>query len=121
MEYLEEQRSIYKVSLLTESSIEGLISLEANKSDQFVEVHIIENAPKNKGESRKYVGVARTMMAFACKMSIDLGFEGYVAFLAKTKLVEHYKDTLGAELLFGRDRMAIFPDAAKKLLTLGYQ
>ena len=61
------------------------------------------------------------MVAFACNLSFELGFEGYVAFTAKTKLVQHYHETLGAELLCGHDRMAIFPEAAKKLVNLHYQ
>jgi len=48
-------------------------------------------------------------------MSFDLGFEGYVAFTAKTKLVQHYSKTLGAQVLFGTNRMGIFTREAEKL------
>jgi|GEM_PF-3039372 len=42
-----------------------------------------------------------------------LRFDGNVAFTAKTSLVKHSIETLGARLIYGRERMGIFTDAAK--------
>ena len=55
------------------------------------------------------------MTAFGCKMSKDYGFDGVIAFDAKTALIPHYEKTLGAVHL-GGNRMAIFEEPAKDLL-----
>ena len=57
----------------------------------------------------------------ACKSSFDLNFEGFVAFTAKTKLIDHYSKTLGGGLISGVNRMAIFTESAKKLVNPYYK
>ena len=44
-----------------------------------------------------------------------MGFDGFVVFIAKTKLIEHYKKTLGAKLISSQ-RMIIENEDAKKLI-----
>ncbi len=83
----------------------------------YIEMHLVENAPHNIGEQKKFSGVAGNLVAFACKQSFETGFEGFVAFTAKTKLVQHYIDTLGAQVIYGRERMAIFTKAAENLVN----
>ena len=51
---------------------------------------------ENIGHLGKYKGVGAHLFAIACKLSWDVGNEGYVQFTAKTNLVEHYRETLGA-------------------------
>jgi hypothetical protein len=43
------------------------------------------------------------------------GIEGVVSFFAKTTLIEHYKDSFGAKVLFG-NQMLIDEIAAEKLI-----
>jgi hypothetical protein len=119
-EYVNDQRQFYKLVVPGDSSIQGLLSPEPIKAQQYIEMHLIELAPQNKGENRKYLGVARHLVAFACKMAFDMGFEGFVAFTTKTKLIEHYEKAFGAERMFGQ-RMCIATEAAKKLVNLHYQ
>ena len=64
--------------------------------------------------------MAGNLVAFTCKLSFDLGFNGFVAFTAKTQLIEHYRNTLGAELIF-KNRMSISGGAAKKLVNSYYK
>ncbi len=40
-------------------------------------------------------------VAFACKKAFERGYEGYVSFFAKSKLIKHYELTLGAQLFSG--------------------
>jgi hypothetical protein len=69
-----------------------------------------------------YAGVAGNMVAFACKLSFEKGFEGFVAFKAKSALIEHYSLTLNAVLINSKqNRMAIFPMAAKNLVNSYYK
>ncbi len=43
-----------------------------------------------------YFGVPGNLIAFACQIAFEKGYQGNVAFVAKTKLIEHYEKTLGA-------------------------
>lgn len=74
---------------------------------------LLESAPFNMGKNKLYEGVAGNLVAFACKLSFQRGAEGFVSFEAKTKLIDHYTNTLGAQQ-YGRHLMVIDTIAAKK-------
>jgi hypothetical protein len=59
-------------------------------------------------------------VAYACKISFQRGFEGYVSFTAKTKLIDHYEKTLGA-YHFKNNRMIIDTQAARILVENYYK
>ena len=109
---------MYKLVVKDDTTIQGLISLEPYEN--YIEMHLIETAPHNYGKSKKYLGVPGNLVAFACKMSFELGFDGYVGFAPKTQLIQHYINTLGAELIF-RNRMRISTNSAKKLVDSYYK
>lgn len=111
-------RQLYKLTIKGDKTIQGLLSLQL--IENYVEMHLIEVAPHNYGKTKKYLGAAGNLVAFACKMSFDLGFEGFVAFTAKTQLIQHYSESLGATLIF-RNRMCISGEAAKKLVNSYYK
>ncbi len=78
-------------------------------------MHLLENAPFNKGKSKVYSGVAGNLVAFACKLSFQRGHEGNISFLSKSQLIAHYEKTLGAVHFRGRI-MIIESQAAIKLI-----
>ncbi len=113
-EYKLKDRSIYKLTIKDNPTIiQGLISL-SNYNDHYF-VHIIESAPFNLGKKKLYEGVAGNLFAFACKTSWDKGYQGFISFTSKTKLIEHYEQTLGA-VHIGGHKMVIFPKEALKLI-----
>ena len=57
-------------------------------------MHLIESAKFNKGKGKMYLGVPGNLVAFACKVSVDKGYEGFVAFDAKSALIKHYEQSL---------------------------
>ena len=59
-------------------------------------MHLIESAPFNIGKDKVYVEVPGNLVAFACRLSFQRGFEGYLSFLSKTNLINHYEKSLGA-------------------------
>jgi hypothetical protein len=121
-EYKENpSHSIYKLVIRGDTVIQGIISLEPIPDQLYIEMHLIENAPHNYGAKKKFLGVAGNMVAFACKLSFDLGYDGFVAFDAKTRLVDHYTETLGAQLIFSNDRMGIFTPSARNLVNSYYK
>ena len=97
-----------------QSIFQGLISI--TDKDDHVFMNLIENAKFNKGKNKLYTGVAGNLVAFACKLSFENGYDGIVSFVAKTQLIEHYSQTLGAKL-FGRNRMYIDTKEAQFLAT----
>ena len=79
-------------------------------------MQLIESAPFNLGKNKLYEGVPGNLVAFACKISFQYGFEGFVSFTAKTKLIEHYERTLGA-YHFGNHLMIIQYSVAQQLIN----
>jgi hypothetical protein len=74
--------------------IQGLLSLTIEADH--VLMNLLESAPFNIGKNKLYEGVAGNLVAYACKISFQKGFDGFVAFDTKTKLIHHYEKTLGA-------------------------
>ena len=89
-ELADNAKEIYKLTIINNSDIvQGLISLTI-EADHIL-MNLLESAPFNIGENKLYEGVAGNLVAYACKVSFQHGFDGYVAFTAKTNLIEHYK------------------------------
>jgi hypothetical protein len=113
-EFKQPEREVYKLTIAGNTSIiQGLMSIEI-KSDH-IYLHLVENAPFNKGNSKVYAGVPGNLVAFACRLSFQRGHEGNVSFLSKSQLIEHYEQTLGA-FHFGGRIMIIETRAALKLI-----
>jgi hypothetical protein len=115
--WLKESRyfKIYKLITVADPAvIQGLMSME--KRGGYVYMSLLENAPSNIGKEQIYAGVAGNLVAYACKYSFDCKFEGFVNFVSKSQLVEHYQKTLGAKIIFARN-MIIEKDAATKLVN----
>ena len=108
-------RETYKLVIKDNPKIiQGLVSL----SDQgdHIYMHLIESSKFNKGRNKIYSGVPGNLVAFACKLSFDKGYEGYLAFDAKSVLVKHYQDTLYATHFKGT-KMMIETPAASRLIN----
>jgi hypothetical protein len=93
--------------------VQGLISIE-DKGDH-IYMHLLESARFNQGKGKLFLGVPPNLVAHACRISFMRGYGGVVAFVAKTKLRQHYIDTLGAEVMRG-DRLFIGPQRATELV-----
>jgi len=105
-------RETYKLVIKDNPKIiQGLLSI----SDQgdHIYMHLIESAKFNKGKNKIYTGVPGNLVAFACKVSFDKGYDGYLAFDAKTVLIKHYQETLFATLFKGTKMMIETPAAIR--------
>ncbi|MBA3673544.1 MAG: hypothetical protein H0W75_01065 [Chitinophagaceae bacterium] len=113
-ELKQPEREVYKLTIANNPTIlQGLISLEA-KADH-VYMHLVESASFNKGKTKIYAGVPGNLVAYACRLSFQRGYEGNVSFLSKSQLISHYEKTLGAFHIGGRI-MIIETNAALKLI-----
>ncbi len=114
-EYEQPDRDVYKLTIAGNPDIiQGLVSI--TEREDHVYMHLIESAPFNLGRNKVYLGVPGNLVAFVCKISFHRGFDGYVSFTSKTRLIEHYKKTLGAENVSGQ-LMVISTEAALKLIN----
>ena len=108
-------RETYKLVIRNNPKIiQGLISV--SDLGDHIYMHLIESAKFNKGRSKIYTGVPGNLVAFACKLSFDKGYDGYLAFDAKTVLVRHYQETLYATHFKGT-KMIIETPAANRLIN----
>lgn len=108
-------REVYKLTIQNNPNIiQGLVSLQIEKDHIYM--HLLESAPFNRGKHKMYLGVPGNLVAFACRLSFQKGHDGFVSFRAKTKLIEHYEKTLGANH-FGGHLMILNTDASKKLIV----
>lgn len=89
-EFKHPERDLYKLTIVGNPNIiQGLLSIEIK--EDHVYMHLVENAPFNRGKDKVYAGVAGNLVAFACRVSFQRGFEGNVSFLSKTQLIEYYE------------------------------
>jgi hypothetical protein len=113
-EFRKTDRVLYKLTKTDQPEIlQGLISL-SDMSDH-VYVHLAESAPLNFGAQKLHEGVGGNLFAYACKRSWDNGNDGITAFQAKTRLINHYQQVLGA-VHIGSGNMIIYPESALILI-----
>lgn len=113
-EMLEPGREVYALTADPHPGlVQGLISVE-DKGDHMY-MHLLESARFNQGKGKLFFGVPPNLIAYACRLSFSRGYAGVVAFVAKTKLRQHYVDVLGATVIRG-NRMYITPVRAWDLV-----
>ena len=114
-ELRDKTKAVFKLTTTNNPTIiQGLLSIEDKRDHIFM--HLIESARFNKGKEKVYFGVPGNLIAYACKVSVDKGFDGFLAFAAKTALIKHYQETLHATHFRGQ-RMFIDTLAAIRLIS----
>ena len=113
-EFKLTDRQVFKLTIRNNPDIvQGLLSI-SDYNDHYY-LHLIESSPFNLGKNKLYEGVPGNLFAFTCKSSWDKGYQGFVSFTSKTRLIEHYEKTLDATHVGGH-KMVIFPKEALKLI-----
>ncbi|PZX55772.1 hypothetical protein [Algoriphagus chordae] len=113
-EFKDLKKETYKLTIVNNPTIvQGLLTITIESDHIFID--LLESAPFNVGKNKLYEGVPGNLVAYACKVSFQKGFEGYVAFTAKTVLIDHYEKTLGA-YHFKNQRMIIETRSASILV-----
>lgn len=114
-ELKDKSKSTYKLTTTNNPKIiQGLLSIEDKQDHIFM--HLIESSKFNIGKDKVYLGVPGNLVAFACKISIEKGYQGFLAFDAKSALIKHYQDMLNATHFKGL-RMFIDNKAAARLVA----
>ncbi|MGI4736915.1 MAG: hypothetical protein ACRYG7_17235 [Janthinobacterium lividum] len=113
------ERQVYKLTTTPNPAIiHGLLSL--SPAQGCVEMHLIESAKFNRGANKQYLRVAGNLITHACRLSYEWGNDGYVFFLAKTDLIDHYQRAYGAKRLGQSHQMSIDSISARTLLDRYY-
>jgi hypothetical protein len=113
-EFNNNVREVYKLTISNNPNIiQGVLSLTIESDHIYMD--LLESAPFNRGRNKIYEGVAGNLVAYACKLSFQNAFDGYLSFTAKTKLIDYYIKTLHA-YRFGGHLMIINTVAAKILI-----
>jgi hypothetical protein len=111
----DKTKEVYKLTTVNNPTIiQGLVSIEDKQDHIFM--HLIESARFNKNKNKVYLGVPGNLVAYACKVSVDKGYQGFLAFDAKSVLIKHYEETLHATHFRGL-RMFIQTNAALRLIS----
>ena len=111
----DKTKQVYKLTTVNNPNIiQGLLSIEDKQDHMFM--HLIESAKFNKGKGKVYFGVPGNLVAFACKVSVDKGYDGFLAFDAKSALIKHYQESLHATHFRGI-KMFIETSAALRLIS----
>ena len=110
----DNRKDVYKLTISNNPNIiQGLLSFTIEPDHIYM--NLLESAPFNRGRNKLYEGVPGNLVAYACKVSFQNGFDGYLSFTAKTRLIDHYIKTLDA-YHFGGHLMIINTNAANKLI-----
>lgn len=105
---------VYKLVISSSPDvIQGLVSFSIRKDHIYM--NLVESAPFNLGRGKMYEGVPGNLVAFCCKVSFERGYDGFLSFTSKTRLIEHYENSLGAQH-FGNRLMIINSITARKLV-----
>lgn len=119
IEFNDLTKEVYKLTIIHNPDIiQGLLSITIESDHIFM--NLLESAPFNIGKNKLYEGVAGNLVSYACKVSFQRGYEGFVAFTAKTNLIKHYEKTLGA-FHFKNGRMIIPTESARKLVEMYFK
>lgn len=114
-EIKDKTKEVYKLTTTNNQTIiQGLLSIEDKQDHIFM--HLIESSRFNKGKNKIYLGVPGNLVAYACKVSVDKGYQGFLAFDAKSALIKHYQESLYATHFRGL-RMFIETNAALRLIS----
>lgn len=113
--YFDHQAiEMYKMVIRGNAVIQGAIALE--RREDHVWVHLIESIPRQRKE---FSWIGLHLLAFACKRSRELGFEGAVALQSKNSqaLLQYYTKVVGASH-FGGGLIVIDETVAKQLIMV---
>ena len=114
-EKLLKDGTVYKICKQgDEDLIQGLVAVKPGKG--VLDCANMETNKINKAPLSLHNGIGKCIIALCCKISFDLGLEGFICFEAKNKLMAYYR-RYGAKNMTGL-RMFIDTEAAEKLVDL---
>ena len=126
-DWSKTEKKGYKILALYvegDNRIQGAISIRENPQNMSIEIDIVESAPFNSSYNKKvkdkeYNEVGICLFTEVCKRSFEIGYDGYVEFIAKSNLVKYYMDNMRA-IPIDAQRMYINTSGARWLVEKYY-
>ena len=95
----EKKNLVYKIHRKNEDEIVGLISLIDFPKELRLEIHLLEISKDNIGKNKNIDRSAGCLIAFACSLSFQKDYDGFVSLVSKTEIIKLYKEKFGFQEL----------------------
>ena len=93
----EKHFSVYKLTLEDSAEPIGMLSIAERPDDYALEIRLLASSYENVGPEKIYGRIAGCLIAYACRESFKLGYDGFVCLKPKTKLEAHYIKRYGLQ------------------------
>ena len=91
----ERKNLVFKVRKKDEENILGLISLINIPKELRIEIHLLEISKNNIGRNKIIDRLAGCLIAYACDLAFQKGYDGFVSLVSKTEIINLYKEKYG--------------------------
>lgn len=90
---IEEKEEIYKLQIVGNNEILGLISLERIPEEWRIHIRLLTVSKENKGSDKKFDNIAANLITHVSKISVaEYGELACVSLIPKSKIAKHYID-----------------------------
>lgn len=110
----EIENEVYRVNLVGDQEILGLISLIDVSEELRIHINLIESSKENQGKTKQYDHIPGCLIAFACRIAFEKGYDGFVSLIPKTKLIDYYRNKFG--FFSVGTHMAVFNASAQEII-----
>jgi len=104
-------KQLFKLCLKEDDTELGLMAI-SSPEDPRIQIDLIESSVGNIGKNKEYEGICGCLLAYACRESFRLGYDGYISLIPKTVLKNHYIDLYGFE---DTGMLTVFSDSENSL------
>jgi len=91
----ERKNDTYNIHLKNEEDILGAMSLKDNPEELRIHLNLIEVGSSNVGQSKSIEHIAGCLIAFACRIAFEKGYDGFLSLQPKTNLIQLYQNKYG--------------------------
>jgi len=110
----ERKNETYKIHLKSEEDILGVMALKDSPEELRIHLNLIEVGATNIGQSKIIEHIVGCLIAFACRIAFEKGYDGFLSLQPKTNLIQLYQNKYGFKL-YGR-LLAVEYNSSKLLI-----
>jgi len=111
---LEIENDVFKINLLEEDEILGLISLIDYPKEFRLHINLIESSKLYRGKKKPLDNIPGCLIAFTCQLSFEKGYEGFVSLKPKTELIKYYNQKYGFEQI--GNQMSVYYELSNSII-----
>jgi hypothetical protein len=111
---LEIENNVYKINLLEEDEILGLVSIIDYPEEFRLHINLIESSKVYRGKKKLLDNIPGCLIAFVCQLSFERGYEGFVSLVPKTELIKYYNQRYGFEQI--GNQMAVYYELSNSII-----